>query len=37
VQKMKGEIIGAAFLLELKDLKGRDKLPGIQVYSLIEC
>lgn len=37
VQEMKGEITGAAFLMELKDLKGREKLKGVHVYSLIEC
>jgi adenine phosphoribosyltransferase len=37
VKEMKGEIIGTAFLMELKELKGRDKLQGINVYSLIEC
>jgi adenine phosphoribosyltransferase len=37
IKEMKGTIEGAAFLMELQDLKGRDKLPGINVYSLIEC
>jgi adenine phosphoribosyltransferase len=37
VREMKGEIVGAAFLMELKELKGRDKLPGINVYTLMEC
>jgi adenine phosphoribosyltransferase len=37
ILEMKGTIEGAAFLMELKDLKGREKLPGINVYSLIEC
>lgn len=36
VREMKGEIVGAAFLLELKDLKGRAKLQGVPVYSLME-
>jgi adenine phosphoribosyltransferase len=37
IRAMKGTIEGAAFLMELKDLKGRAKLPGINIYSLIEC
>ena len=37
IKAMQGEIIGAAFLLELKNLKGREKLPGVYVYSLIVC
>jgi adenine phosphoribosyltransferase len=37
VREMKGEIVGAAFLLELKDLKGREKLQGVYVYTLMEC
>jgi adenine phosphoribosyltransferase len=37
VQEMKGNIEGCAFLMELKDLNGRNKLPGINIYSLIEC
>ena len=37
IKEMKGKIEGAAFLMELKDLKGREKLAGICIYSLIEC
>jgi adenine phosphoribosyltransferase len=37
VKEMKGEIIGAAFLVELKDLKGREKLKDVYIYSLITC
>ncbi|HEX7475547.1 MAG TPA: phosphoribosyltransferase family protein, partial [Dehalococcoidales bacterium] len=37
IKAMQGEIIGAAFLLELKTLKGREKLPGVYIYSLIVC
>ena len=33
VQKMGGNVVGAAFLVELADLKGRDLLPGIEVAS----
>jgi len=35
VEKMGGRVVGAAFLIELAGLKGRDKLPGLDVYSLI--
>jgi adenine phosphoribosyltransferase len=37
IQDMKAIIVGAVFLMELKDLKGREKLNGINIYSLIEC
>lgn len=35
VKKLGGEIVGAAFLIELSDLHGRDKLGNIDVYSLV--
>jgi len=35
VQKSGGEIVGLGFLIELKDLKGREKLPGYDVFSLM--
>ncbi|HMK93214.1 MAG TPA: adenine phosphoribosyltransferase [Thermoleophilia bacterium] len=35
VEKMGGRVVGATFLIELADLKGRDKLPGLDVFSLI--
>ncbi len=34
-QKMGGNVVGAAFLIELADLGGRDKLPGVDVFTLI--
>jgi adenine phosphoribosyltransferase len=34
-QKMGGKVVGAAFLIELADLHGRDKLPGLDVFTLI--
>ncbi len=37
VKEMKGEIVGVAFLMELKELKGREKLKDVYVYSLITC
>ncbi|WP_166238775.1 adenine phosphoribosyltransferase [Paenibacillus turpanensis] len=35
VQKLGGEVIGAAFLIELSYLNGRDKLTGMEVTSLV--
>lgn len=35
IKKMKGKLICAVFLLELQELKGRAKLEGVPVYSLI--
>ena len=36
VKKMKGNLIGAAFLIELTDLKGREKIKDVPVFSLIK-
>jgi adenine phosphoribosyltransferase len=36
VRKLGGEVAGAAFLIELTALKGRDKLPGIDIFTLVE-
>lgn len=36
VKEMKGNIVGAAFLIELLDLKGREKIRDIPVFSLIK-
>ena len=36
IKQAKGKIVGIAFLIELKDLKGIDKLKGYPVYSLIK-
>lgn len=36
VRQVGGEIVGAAFAVELSFLKGRDKLNGIDVFSLIQ-
>ncbi len=35
VKKLQGEIVGFAFLIELDDLKGRQKLEPYEVYSLV--
>ncbi|MBI1807244.1 MAG: adenine phosphoribosyltransferase [Ignavibacteria bacterium] len=36
VRKLGGEIIGLAFLIELTFLRGRDKLKGFDVFSIIK-
>ncbi len=36
IEKLGGEVVGCAFLIELKDLKGREKLHNYDVYSLIQ-
>jgi len=36
VKQFQGKIVGIAFLIELTDLKGIDKLKGYPVYSLIK-
>jgi adenine phosphoribosyltransferase len=36
VKQFQGKIVGIAFLIELTDLKGIDKLKGHPVYSLIK-
>jgi adenine phosphoribosyltransferase len=36
VKQMKGNIVGAAFLIELSDLKGREKIKDIPVMALIK-
>jgi len=36
VRQLGGELVGAAFAVELKFLNGRSKLPGLDVFSLIQ-
>ena len=36
VKQQRGEIAGIAFLIELTDLKGKEKLKGYPLYSLIK-
>jgi adenine phosphoribosyltransferase len=36
VRQLQGEIVGLAFLIELKFLKGRDRLQGHEIITLIE-
>lgn len=35
VRKLGGDVVGAAFLIELEELNGRGKLDGIDVFSLL--
>lgn len=37
IKEMKGNIIGAAFLIELSELKGRERIKDIPVFSLMKC
>lgn len=36
VKKLKAKIVGVLFFIELKDLKGREKLKGYKIFSLIQ-
>jgi adenine phosphoribosyltransferase len=36
IKELKGNIVGAGFLIELTDLKGTEKIKDIPVYSLIK-
>jgi adenine phosphoribosyltransferase len=36
IRQLGGEVVGAAFLVELEFLKGRQKLNGCDVYSLLQ-
>lgn len=36
IRKLDGEVVGAAFLIELSYLNGRDKLGDVQSFSLME-
>lgn len=36
VKQQQGKIVGIAFLIELTDLRGKDKLKGYPVFSLIK-
>lgn len=35
-EKLGGEVVGVGFVLELDFLKGRDRLPGYEVFSLVQ-
>mgnify|MGYP001158801829 FL=1 len=36
VEKLGGQVVGAGFYIELKDLKGREKLGDLDIFSLVQ-
>lgn len=36
IENLGGKLVGAAFYIELPDLHGRDKLPDVDIYSLVQ-
>ena len=36
VKKLEAELVECAFIVELPDLKGRDKIPGCKIFALCE-
>lgn len=36
VRRLKGNLVGAAFLVELEFLQGRSKIPGVEIFSLLK-
>lgn len=36
IEKLGGIVVGCAFLIELKDLHGRDKIKGYDIFTLME-
>ena len=36
VEQLGGEVVGCGFVIELEDLKGREKLAGYDVFSLLK-
>ncbi|MDF7639048.1 adenine phosphoribosyltransferase [Lactobacillus sp. ESL0791] len=36
IENLGGKLVGAAFYIELPDLKGHEKLPDIDIYSLVQ-
>lgn len=36
VEKLGGEVVGTAFFIELKDLKGREKIKGYDIFTLMD-
>lgn len=36
IQQLKGDVIGAAFLIELSYLKGRERIQHLDIYSLVQ-
>lgn len=36
IEQLGGEVVGAAFIIELKDLNGRDKIKNVDIKTLIQ-
>jgi adenine phosphoribosyltransferase len=36
VRRLEGNLVGAAFLVELEFLQGRAKVPGVEIFSLLK-
>ena len=36
VRRLEGNLVGAAFLVELEFLEGRTKVPGVEIFSLLK-
>jgi adenine phosphoribosyltransferase len=36
IEKLGGEVVGTAFLIELEDLKGRDKIEGYDIFTVLQ-
>jgi len=36
VEKLGGEVVECAFVIELPDLKGREKIKGYNIFSMVE-
>ncbi|MDB6256178.1 adenine phosphoribosyltransferase [Lactobacillus amylovorus] len=36
IENLGGKLVGAAFYIELPDLKGREKMPDVDIYSLVK-
>ena len=36
VRRLEGNLVGAAFLVELEFLHGRSKIPGVEIFSLLK-
>ena len=37
VEKLKGKVEGFAFVIDLPELKGKEKLKGYDIFNLVEC
>ena len=36
VRQLEGEVVGLAFIVELESLKGREKLDGAEIFSVLK-